>query len=156
MKSLVDIMGGTISVKSELGKGTEFIVDLYVPLAEAEVEEHSEENITENLMDARILLVEDSEINIYVAQLILEKAGCVVEIANGAYHCHDSGCLLRGHSKVPGVRDERPCGEASGCAGTAAPAAKADSAVGERDRGCCPMGKDVKPEYEQDKSFCEK
>lgn len=93
MKSLVDIMCGTISVKSELGKGTEFIVDLYVPLAEAEVEEHSEENITENLMDARILLVEDSEINIYVAQLILEKAGCVVEIANGAYHCHDSGCL---------------------------------------------------------------
>mgnify|MGYP001306653515 FL=1 len=93
VKSLVDIMGGTISVKSELGKGTEFIVDLYVPPAEAEVEEHSEENITENLMDARILLVEDSEINIYVAQLILEKAGCVVEIANGAYHCHDSGCL---------------------------------------------------------------
>ena len=80
-------------MKSELGKGTEFIVDLYVPLAEAEVEEHSEENITENLMDARILLVEDSEINIYVAQLILEKAGCVVEIANGAYHCHDSGSL---------------------------------------------------------------
>ena len=81
VKSLVDIMGGTISVKSELGKGTEFIVDLYVPPAEAEVEEHSEENITENLMDARILLVEDNEINIYVAQLILEKAGCVVEIA---------------------------------------------------------------------------
>lgn len=93
MKSLVDIMGGTISVKSQLRKGTEFIVDLYVPLAEAEVEEHSEENIMENLMDARILLVEDSEINIYVAQLILEKAGCVVEIANGTYHCHDSGCF---------------------------------------------------------------
>ena len=47
----------------------------------------------ENLMDARILLVEDNEINIYVAQLILEKAGCVVEIANGTYHCHDSGCF---------------------------------------------------------------
>lgn len=93
VKSLVDIMGGTISVKSELGKGTEFIVDLYVPPAEAEVEEHSEENITENLMDARILLVEDNEINIYVAQLILEKAGCVVEIANGTYHCHDSVCF---------------------------------------------------------------
>ena len=93
MKSLVDILGGTISVKSQLRKGTEFIVDLYVPLAEAEVEERSEENITENLMDARILLVEDNEINIYVAQLILEKAGCVVEIANGTYHCHDSGCF---------------------------------------------------------------
>ena len=44
-------------------------------------------------MDARILLVEDNEINIYVAQLILEKDGCVVEIANGTYHCHDSGCF---------------------------------------------------------------
>ena len=38
-------------------------------------------------------IVEDNEINIYVAQLILEKAGCVVEIANGTYHCHDSGCF---------------------------------------------------------------
>ena len=30
VKSLVDMMKGTISVKSELGKGTEFIVELYV------------------------------------------------------------------------------------------------------------------------------
>ena len=81
VKSLVDIMGGTISVKSELGKGTEFTVDLYVPLAEPESEELSTDTMNENLMDARILLVEDNEINIYVAQLILEKAGCVVEIA---------------------------------------------------------------------------
>lgn len=81
VKSLVDIMDGTISVKSELGKGTEFIVDLYVPLAEPEEAEVSADTPAENLMDARILLVEDNEINIYVAQLILEKAGCVVEIA---------------------------------------------------------------------------
>ena len=33
VKSLVDIMGEKISVKSELGKGTEFIVDLYVSQA---------------------------------------------------------------------------------------------------------------------------
>ena len=55
----------------------EFLPHLYDPFSQ----ERSEENITENLMDARILLVEDNEINIYVAQLILEKAGCVVEIA---------------------------------------------------------------------------
>lgn len=72
-----------------IGMSPEFLPHLYDPFSQ----ERSEENITENLMDARILLVEDSEINIYVAQLILEKAGCVVEIANGAYHCHDSGCL---------------------------------------------------------------
>ncbi len=81
VKSLVDIMGGTISVQSELGKGTEFIVELYVPVAEAETENPVSEIATENLKDARILLVEDNDINIYVAQLILEKAGCLVEIA---------------------------------------------------------------------------
>lgn len=81
VKSLVDIMGGTISVQSELGKGTEFIVELYVPVAEAETEKPVSEIGTENLKDARILLVEDNDINIYVAQLILEKAGCLVEIA---------------------------------------------------------------------------
>ena len=36
-------------MKSELGKGTEFIVDLYVPLAEAEVEEHSEESLFKDI-----------------------------------------------------------------------------------------------------------
>ncbi len=81
VKSLVDIMGGTISVQSELGKGTEFIVELYVPVAEAETENPVSEIATENLKDARILLVEDNDINIYVAQLILEKAGCLVDIA---------------------------------------------------------------------------
>ena len=81
VKSLVDIMGGTISVQSELGKGTEFIVELYVPVAEAETENQVSEIAMENLKGARILLVEDNDINIYVAQLILEKAGCLVEIA---------------------------------------------------------------------------
>ena len=89
VKSLVDIMGGTISVKSELGKGTEFIVDLYVPLAEPEKEETSIDTVSGKLMDARILLVEDNEINIYVAQLILEKAGCVVEIAKNGREAID-------------------------------------------------------------------
>lgn len=60
-----------------IGMSPVFLPHLYDPFSQ----ERSEENITENLMDARILLVEDNEINIYVAQLILEKAGCVVEIA---------------------------------------------------------------------------
>ena len=36
VKSLVDIMGGTISVKSELGKGTEFIVAMTADAFEEE------------------------------------------------------------------------------------------------------------------------
>ena len=81
VKSLVDIMGGNISVTSEIGKGTEFIVELYVPEAEPAEKIPVSDAMGENLKGARILLVEDNDINIYVAQLILEKAGCVVEIA---------------------------------------------------------------------------
>ncbi len=81
VKSLVDIMGGKISVQSELGKGTEFTVDMFVPLADAEPEDTVKDIVYENLQDARILLVEDNDINIYVATLILEKAGCIVDVA---------------------------------------------------------------------------
>lgn len=81
VKSLVDIMGGNIQVNSQLGKGTEFIVDLPVEIAENSETEEQANVSTDNLKDARILLVEDNEINIYVAQLILEKAGCIVEVA---------------------------------------------------------------------------
>lgn len=83
VKSLVDIMGGNISVTSEIGKGTEFIVELYVPETEPAEKIPVSDAMGENLKGARILLVEDNDINIYVAQLILEKAGCVVEIAKG-------------------------------------------------------------------------
>lgn len=81
VKSLVDMMGGTISVKSELGKGTEFIIELYVK--EGKIEEVPEEQIRSltNLENSRILLVEDNEINVYVAKLILERAGCKVSVA---------------------------------------------------------------------------
>ena len=76
-------MGGEISVNSQLGKGTEFTVKLYVPVAEEEKQETEEEKdtSTEKLKGDRILLVEDNEINIYVAQIILEKAGCIVTVA---------------------------------------------------------------------------
>ncbi len=81
VKSLVDAMDGNISVKSELGKGTEFIVELFIPLAEVQPEEVSAPDGNESLKDARILLVEDNEINIEVAQMLLERVGCRVEVA---------------------------------------------------------------------------
>ena len=81
VKSLVDAMGGTISVTSELNKGTEFIVELSFPLAEAPAEASPDLAKRENLKDARILLVEDNDINIYVAQIILERVGCQVTVA---------------------------------------------------------------------------
>lgn len=81
VKSLVDAMDGNISVKSELGKGTEFIVDLFVPMAHLEESKPQDSYDPVDLKDARILLVEDNDINIEVAQMLLERVGCQVEVA---------------------------------------------------------------------------
>lgn len=80
VKSLVDAMGGTISVKSQLGKGTEFRIELYVQPTEPPSSEH-EADIEGSLNGARILLVEDNEINVFVAKTILEQYSCVVDVA---------------------------------------------------------------------------
>ena len=81
VKSLVDIMDGKITVKSKLGQGTEFIVDLYVSVAQEDTSRNKEVISEEKLKDAKILLVEDNDINICVAKIILEKVGCQVSIA---------------------------------------------------------------------------
>lgn len=91
VKSLVDAMGGTISVKSELNVGTEFTIDLYFPLADpSDAAETTETVHRENLKDAKILLVEDNEINIYVAQILLERVGCNITIANNGQEAVDT------------------------------------------------------------------
>lgn len=91
VKSLVDAMGGTISVKSELNVGTEFTIDLYFTLADsADITDTAETSRRENLKDARILLVEDNEINIYVAQILLERVGCIITIANNGQEAIDT------------------------------------------------------------------
>ena len=90
VKSLVDAMGGTITVKTELNVGTEFVIDLYFP--EASQTELSTADFTErreNLSNAHILLVEDNDINIYVAKIILERVGCQVTIAKNGQEAID-------------------------------------------------------------------
>jgi signal transduction histidine kinase/ActR/RegA family two-component response regulator len=86
VKGLVDTIGGTISVKSKLGEGTEFIVVFDVDIvAKGELKaQETESTEAYNLKGLHVLLVEDNELNTYVAQLILEKAGCIVTaVENG-------------------------------------------------------------------------
>ena len=90
VKSLVDAMGGTISVKSELGVGTEFTVDLYfAPASKEDVTTSAKPGRRENLKGSRIILVEDNDINIYVAQIILERVDCVVTVAHNGKEAVD-------------------------------------------------------------------
>ena len=90
VKSLVDAMGGSISVKSEVGVGTEFTVDLYFePASMEDVTSVAEPERRQNLKGAKILLVEDNDINIYVAQIILDRAGCIVTVAHNGQEAVD-------------------------------------------------------------------
>lgn len=90
VKSLVDAMGGSISVKSEVGVGTEFTVDLYfAPASREDVTSVTEPERRQNLKGAQILLVEDNDINIYVAQIILDRAGCIVTVAHNGQEAVD-------------------------------------------------------------------
>jgi len=83
-KSIVDMMGGTISCHSVKGEGTEFIVrlplefDAMAQTSFAVVQEATEEL---SLKDKRVLLVEDNELNMEIAMVILEEAGLKVEWA---------------------------------------------------------------------------
>lgn len=90
VKSLVDAMGGSISVKSEVGVGTEFTVDLYFePASMEDVTSVAEPERRQNLKGSKILLVEDNDINIYVAQIILDRAGCIVTVAHNGQEAVD-------------------------------------------------------------------
>ena len=86
-KYVVELMGGTISVNSEVGKGSEFIVEL--ALEEVEIdnslaqskEQLSNEDFDSILKDKRVLLCEDNEMNSQIAVRVLEKKGMIVDCA---------------------------------------------------------------------------
>ena len=73
---VVELMGGSISVKSRLGEGSEFTVVLDLePLEEEPEEAETGEESTDVLTGRRILLVEDNAINAEIAQMLLMEAG---------------------------------------------------------------------------------
>ena len=81
VKSLVDAMNGAIEVKSELGKGTEFKIELYVEPVNVPAKKQKTDSLKKSLKGLKVLLVEDNELNIFVAKTILEKMSCDVDVA---------------------------------------------------------------------------
>ena len=80
-KSIVDMMGGDITVRTEQGKGTEFTITVDFPLTEPEEEICSGEGDEISFEGMRALLVEDNMINMEIAQMLLDQAGFLIETA---------------------------------------------------------------------------
>lgn len=78
---IVEMMGGTISVKSKLGEGSEFTVELELEPLETDSPVITENSESTDLAGHRILLVEDNAINAEIARMILEQYGAEVQQA---------------------------------------------------------------------------
>ena len=93
VRELVGLMGGTVHAVSSPGVGSEFSVELDLPIGEHRALpalKASESAVGgRRLVGARLLVVDDSSINLEVAQRILEGEGATVRLARNGQEALD-------------------------------------------------------------------
>ncbi len=80
-KSLVDMMGGGITVKSGQGQGSEFTISLRFPIGEAKTGQTPPAAKASAFTGKKLLVVEDNELNLEIASTLLKEAGFEVDTA---------------------------------------------------------------------------
>ena len=90
VKRFVDALGGTISVKSVKGKGTEFTIRMIVEECDVQIESPGQEILdTADLQGKQILVVEDNEINQVIVCQLLEHYGVHCQLAGNGQEALD-------------------------------------------------------------------
>ena len=98
---LLDLMGGQINVESEYGKGTTFTLSLTQPLAkggfQGTIQEYEDRGLKESAdlvdegpftcPDARLLVVDDTPVNLVVARGMLSNTEAQVDTAESGEEC---------------------------------------------------------------------
>lgn len=78
-KNFIELMGGKLEIASTYGSGTEFFFSIEQKTG---TEEPSHDSLDFTAPDARVLIVDDTEINLMIAQELLEPLGMDIETAN--------------------------------------------------------------------------
>ena len=92
VKKMVDLMGGSIEVASELGKGTVFTFTLMHKIADRKFYSQKTEaaetaEMGKNLSGKHVLLAEDNDLNAEIAVTVLEETGIVIERVEDGIQC---------------------------------------------------------------------
>lgn len=83
-KALIEQMGGTLEVSSQLGVGSTFVVTIPFERAREEDVVKPEQTEVPSIQNMRILLAEDNELNREIAETLLQESGAQVTcVVNG-------------------------------------------------------------------------
>lgn len=96
VKELVDFLGGSLEIHSELGKGTDISLQLSLQLAQEQPATKDVTDETDEKPGGRILVAEDHPLNREIIVKLLQKEGYEVELAQNGKVCVD---LFRSHEK---------------------------------------------------------
>ena len=99
-KDIIEFMGGTISLRSQSGKGTVFALTLPIKALKVEPREESSDALVDQLLekakpeptnysDLRVLVVDDNATNHMVVSSLLETLVSEIHIANNGKHAID-------------------------------------------------------------------
>lgn len=89
VKKLVEKMNGSVQLFSILGKGTTVIVNLPMKIDHLHHDDVDEHNTSVSIKGAHVLLVEDNELNLEIAQFMLESNGMIVTKAQNGQDAVD-------------------------------------------------------------------